>query len=94
MKKSQPTPVIPKKCVLYKQPRSSKWYCRIKLETGEWYRAATRCDDLEEATTKALEFYYEARIKSKNNILQTTRSFSSVAKSVVIMLQETKQNNE
>ena len=53
--------VIPKKCVLYKQPRSSKWYCRIKLDSGEWYRAATGCEDLEEAQMKAHRIYHEDR---------------------------------
>jgi len=80
--------VINNRCVLYKQTRSTKWYCRIKLETGEWYRAATGTDDLEEATEKALKIYYESQVKLKNNLPQTTRSFASVAKSVIASLEE------
>jgi hypothetical protein len=94
MTKISSVTVIPKKCVLYKQPRSSKWYCRIKLESGEWYRAATGCEDLEEAQMKAHRIYYEALVKSENNLPQTTRSFASVAKSITSQLEGLQDTND
>lgn len=83
MKNLNERTVIPKKCVLYKQSRSSKWYCRIKLNDGSWHRAATGFEDLVEATDRAHRLYYETQVKGENNLPQTTRSFSSVAKTVI-----------
>lgn len=75
--------VIPKKCSLYKQPRSDKWWCRIKLDNGKWHRAGTGEEDLDRAKEKALTLYYETQVKSQHNLAQVSRSFLSVAKSVV-----------
>ena len=72
--------VIPNKCSLYKQPRSARWYARIKLENGEWYRTSTGETELAEAKEKALKLFYEVTVKSENNLPQNTRSFNSVAK--------------
>ena len=86
--------VIPNKCVLYKQTRSNKWYCRIKLENGEWHRAATGCEDIEEARLKAHRIYYESQVKLENKLSQTTRSFSSVARSVIAHLEDIEGTSE
>ena len=80
--------VIPKRCSLYKQPRSERWYARIKMDDGTWYRVATNELELEVANIRALELYYEATIKGKNNLPQNTRSFSSIVKSTFIELSE------
>ena len=79
--------VIPKLCSLYKQPRSTRWYARIKMDNGTWYRVATKKLELEAAKSRALELYYEATVKGKNNLPQNTRSFSSIAKSTVKKLE-------
>tara|TARA_B110000046_G_scaffold20189_1_gene19152 strand:+ start:31 stop:177 length:147 start_codon:yes stop_codon:yes gene_type:complete len=34
--------VIPKCCSLNKQPRSERWYARIKMDDEIWYRVATK----------------------------------------------------
>ena len=83
--------VIPKLCSLYKQPRSTRWYARIKMDDGTWYRVATNELELEAAKSCALELYYEATIKGKNNLPQNTRSFSSIAKSIVKKLESTRE---
>lgn len=83
--------VIPNKCVLYKQSRSNKWYCRIKLESGEWYRLATGFEDIEEARNRAHRLYFEAQVKLENKLPQTTRSFTSVANSVIHFLEDLKE---
>jgi len=83
--------VIPKLCSLYKQPRSTRWYARIKMDDGTWYRVATNELELEAAKSRALELYYEATIKGKNNLPQNTRSFSSIAKSIVKKLESTRE---
>ena len=86
--------VIPSKCALYLQPRSSRYYCRIKLDTGGWYRIATHEIELENAKERALELYYEARIKTKNNLPSNTRTFSAVAKTIVEKLEARKDTLE
>lgn len=75
--------VIPKKCSLYKQARSDRWWCRVKLDNGKWHRATTGETDLEAAYDKAAHIYHEMRVKSQNNLAPTTRAFNSVAKSVI-----------
>jgi hypothetical protein len=60
--------VIPKRCSLDKQPRSKRWYARIKMDDGTWYRVVTKEIELETAKSRALELYYEATIKGKNNL--------------------------
>ena len=86
--------VIPKLCSLYKQPRSTRWYARIKMDDGTWYRVATNELELEAAKSRALELYYEATIKGKNNLPQNTRSFSSIAKSTVKKLESTRDTSQ
>ncbi len=86
--------VIPKLCALYKQPRSERWYVRIKMDDGTWYRVATKELELEAAKKRALELYYEITIKGKNNLPQNTRSFSSVAKSIVNKLEDMRDTNQ
>ena len=34
--------VIPKRCSLYKQSRSERWYARIKIDDGTWYMRTLR----------------------------------------------------
>ena len=65
--------VIPKRCSLYKQPRSERWYARIKMDDGNWYSVVTKELELETAKSRALELYYEATIKGKNNLTQNTQ---------------------
>jgi len=79
--------VIPKLCSLYKQKRSERWYARIKMDDGTWYRVATKELELEAARKRAIDLYYEATIKGKNNLPQNSRSFSSIAKSIVKKLE-------
>jgi hypothetical protein len=86
MKKAAHT-VVPKRCSLYKQARSDKWYARIKLDSGEWYRVSTEVEDLESATERALSLYYESKVKSNNKLPQNTRTLRSVAKNIVSQLE-------
>ena len=86
--------VIPKLCSLYKQSRSQRWYARIKMDDGTWYRIATKELELEAAKKRALHLYYEVTIKGQNNLPQNTRSFSSIAKSIVKKLEETKDTTQ
>ena len=86
--------VIPKLCSLYKQTRSPRWYARIKMNDGTWYRVATKELELEAAKKRALELYYEVTIKGQNNLPQNTRSFSSVAQSIVKKLEGTKDTSQ
>ena len=86
--------VVPNRCTLYQQTRSTRWYCRIKMEDGTWYRIATQKFELERAKDRALELYYETRVKSKNNLPTNSRSFSSVAKAIVKRLEALKDTSE
>ena len=89
MKTAQHT-VIPKKCHLYQQPKSANWFCRIKVESGKWVRLTTREEDFEAAFERAHELYFEVRTKAQNNIPIQTKTFSSVAKSIVAQLEAKK----
>ncbi len=86
--------VIPSRCSLFLQPRSSRYYCRIKLPDGSWYRIATNEIELERAKEKALELYYEAKLKGKHKLPTNSRSFSSVAKAIVEKLTALKDTSE
>jgi hypothetical protein len=86
--------VIPNLCSLYKQPRSERWYARIKLDDGSWYRVATKELELDAAKKRALELYYEVTVKGKNNLPQNSRSFSNVAKNTVKKLEDKRSTTE
>lgn len=64
------------------------------MKDGTWYRVATKEEDLEKATQKAHELYYEITVKGDNNLPQNSRSFSSVAKSIVKRLEDTKGTSQ
>lgn len=82
--------VIPHRCSLYQQAHSSRWYARIKLENGQWYRASTAETELEAAKLKALKLYYESAVKAQHNLPQSTRSFKSVARAMSHQLEQLK----
>jgi hypothetical protein len=62
--------------------RASSWMMGLK------YSVATKETELEAAKTRVIDLYYDARAKGQNNLPQNTRSFSSVAKSIVNGLEE------
>jgi integrase len=74
--------VISKKCHLYQRSNTLKWYVRIKVNNGKWERFSTNEYDVDAAREKAMGMYYEAQVKAKNNLPQTTRTFSAVAKAI------------
>lgn len=80
--------LLPKKVTIYRRPRSSMWQARVKLESGDWYRLTTGTADEAEARDCALRFYYTADFKQKNNLPQSTRKFSSVAKYAISRMQD------
>lgn len=86
--------VIKQKCILFKQPRSSKFYCRLKLPDGKWHRFATGERDIDAAKEKAYSLYKEAEFKHKNNLPTNTRTFSSVAQNIVARLERKRDTFE
>ena len=89
LKKDEYT-VLPNKARLYKQSGSTRFYVAIKLDSGKWERKATGTDDLEEARERATGLYWEAKALAAHNLPQATRTFSSVAKTVVTELEKRK----
>ena len=57
------------------------------MDDETWYRVATKETELKTAHSRALELYYEATIKGKNNLPKNTCSFSIIAKSNVKKLE-------
>ena len=86
--------VFQDRCTLYQQSGTTKWYCRIKLEDGTWYRLATNEIELSKARDKAIDLFYEAKLKAKNKLPSNTRTFASVAKSIVEKLESLKDTRE
>jgi hypothetical protein len=86
--------VIPQKCHLYKQPKSSNWFCRIKVDGGKWIRLTTGETKLAAAREKAHELYFETRTKVQNKLPIQTKTFSSVAKSIVAQLEDRRDTDE
>jgi len=92
---SDPTRVVLQdRCTLYQQKGTLKWYCRIKLEDGTWYRLATNEISIDKARDKAIDLFYEAKLKAKNKLPSNTRTFASVAKSIVEKLESLKDTRE
>ena len=86
--------VLQDRCTLYQQSGTAKWYCRIKLEDGTWYRLATNEIEISKARDKAIDLFYEARLKSRNKLPSNTRSFTTVAKTIVEKLESLKNTRE
>lgn len=74
--------VVPRKCHLYQRSNTLKWSVRIKVDSGKWERFSTNEYDIDVAREKAMAMYFEAQVKAKNNLPQTTRTFSAVAKAI------------
>ena len=64
------------------------------MDDGTWYRVATKEEGIEAAKNRAIELYYEITIKGKNNLPQNSRSFSSVAKSIVKKLEDSRDTSQ
>tara|TARA_R110002073_G_scaffold5473_7_gene33758 strand:+ start:370 stop:1599 length:1230 start_codon:yes stop_codon:yes gene_type:complete len=86
--------VLPNKARLYKQSGSKRFYVAIKLNNGKWERKSTGTEDLAQAKEKASALYWEAQALAAHNLPQATRTFSSVAKSVVAELEGTKETHD
>ena len=80
------------KVVIYQRERSSVWQARVKLADGKWHRQSTREHKEADAKEKALEIYYDARAKAKNNLPQATRRFSNVAKMAIEQMEKELNN--
>jgi hypothetical protein len=80
------------KVVIYQRERSSIWQARVKLADGKWHRQSTREHKEADAKEKALEIYYDARAKAKNNLPQATRRFSNVAKMAIEQMEKELNN--
>jgi integrase len=61
---------------------------RLRLDDGTWHRVSSKTADLDEASDRAKVFYYEAKVKAKNKLPQSTRKFASVAKAAVAAMEE------
>jgi integrase len=86
--------VIPNKARLYKQNGSRRYYAAIRLDNGRWERKATGEEDLEAAKLKAFRLYDKAQFAAENNLPQTTRSFSGIAKAVIQQMEATKDTSQ
>ena len=80
------------KVVIYQRERSNVWQARVKLADGKWHRQSTREHKEADAKEKALEIYYDARAKAKNNLPQATRRFSNVAKMAIEQMEKELSN--
>lgn len=86
--------VLPNRARLYKQSGSKYFYVAIKLDNGRWERKSTGTDDLAKAKETASALYWEAQALAAHNLPQTSRTFSSVAKSVVAELESKKDTTD
>jgi len=80
--------ILENSVVIYKRARSSVWQVRLRLDDGTWHRVSSKTADLDEASDRAKVFYYEAKVKAKNKLPQSTRKFASVAKAAVAAMEE------
>lgn len=79
--------ILHNKARLYKQTGSKRFYVAIKLNNGRWERKSTGTEDLAEAKEKASALYWEAQALASHNLPQSSRTFSSVARSLVAELE-------
>ena len=65
--------------MLYKRSKTRKWQARFRIG-GYWKRITTKCNNLDEAKSKAIEQYMECMFKHKHGIPNVTKRFADVAK--------------
>ena len=80
--------ILENSVVIYKRARSSVWQVRLRLDDGSWHRVSSKTADLDEASDRAKVFYYEAKVKAKNKLPQSTRKFASVAKAAMAAMED------
>ena len=80
--------ILPNKLTIYQRSKSAVWQARIKLKNGTWHRTTTGKRDINEATERALELYYEVNARAQHNLPQTSRRFSQVAKIAIKQMQD------
>ena len=81
---------------LYKRERSNLWQVRYKVKGYGWRRTSLKTADLNEAKEKAYELVDEVSFLQRKGFSLATVTFSSVAKSVLIEMEENirEGNNE
>ena len=75
--------VIPNKVRLYSKPNSPYFFADILLADGSRRRLSTKEKKKDKAIEKATELFYNQTQAEKNNLPLNTKSFSSVAKTIV-----------
>lgn len=75
--------VIPNKVRLYSKPNSPYYFADILLADGSRRRLSTKEKKKDKAIEKATELYYNQTQAEKNNLPLNTKSFSSVAKTII-----------
>jgi len=79
---------VHKKLKLDKRQGSENWYARLTLDNGKRIIKSTKTDDLDEATERALELYYETQARIKNKLPAQTRKFKHVAEHAIKRMQD------
>lgn len=65
--------------MLYKRSKTRKWQARFRIG-GYWKRITTKCNNLDEAKSNAIEQYMECMFKHKHGIPTVSKRFVDVAK--------------
>jgi integrase len=55
---SRTIPLLDSAIVLYKRPNSAQWQCRFRLDNGSWFAFTTASDQVDEASTRAIELHH------------------------------------
>ena len=79
---------VHKKLKLDKRQGSENWYARLTLDNGKRIIKSTKTDDLDAATERALELYYETQARIKNKLPAQTRKFKHVAEHAIKRMQD------
>jgi hypothetical protein len=70
--------ILEGKATLFKRPLTPHWQIRYKAN-GKWERTTTKCEDLTDAKSKAVELVTNAWFREKNDLPIVSKRFKAVA---------------
>lgn len=79
--------ILEGKATLFKRPTSPVWHVRYKAH-GKWERATTKCENLREAKSRAVDIVTNAWFREQNNLPVVSKRFKAVARLAVARMQD------
>ena len=85
--------ILEGRATLFKRPLTPHWHVRYKAN-GKWERTTTKCEELAEAKSKAVDIVTNAWFRERNDLPIVSKRFSAVAKLAIRRMEDAQKANQ